>query len=108
VDAATVFEPVDGANVRVVERRQEPGLTLKPRETIGVRDEDCRQHFYRDVAIELRIARAIHLTHAARAERGDDFVRPEFRSRCQAHFLFSSASQFATTLIGVRFDSSSN
>ena len=31
----------------------------------------------RDVAIELRIARAIDLAHPAGAEGGDDFIRAE-------------------------------
>ena len=37
--------------------------------------ERVRQDFDRDVALQPRIARAIHLAHAARAERRNDLVR---------------------------------
>ena len=39
----------------------------------------------RDVATQLRIARAIHLAHAARADRLDDFIRPEPRAGRDRH-----------------------
>ena len=35
------------------------------------------QHLERDVAAEPRVARAVDLAHAARAERGDDLVGAE-------------------------------
>ena len=41
-------------------------------------DERCwRQHLDRDLASEPRVAGAIHLAHAAGAERGDDLVGAE-------------------------------
>ena len=39
------------------------------------------QDLDRDVAIELRVARAIHLAHAAGAEGGEDLVRAEAERR---------------------------
>ena len=50
---------------------------LEAVQSIGVGRERRRQHFDRDVAPETRVARAIHLAHAARAERGEDFIRAE-------------------------------
>ena len=38
---------------------------------------DVGQDLDRDVAIQLRVARAIDLAHAAGADRHDDFVRAE-------------------------------
>ena len=61
----------------MVERRQHLRFTSETRETFGVEREGLGQDFQRDVAIELRVARAIHLAHAARAERGHDFVRAD-------------------------------
>ena len=61
----------------MIERRQGLGLALEPREPIAVAREVGRQHLERHVAVEFRIARAIHLAHAAGADQGDDFEGPE-------------------------------
>lgn len=42
-------------------------------EVFALRDL-LRQHLQRDLAIETRIASAVHLSHPARAEAGDDLV----------------------------------
>ena len=69
----------------MIERGEDFGLALKPREAFAVSRYRFGQHLDRDVALELRIARAIHLTHAAHAERGDDFVRAKARASGQWH-----------------------
>jgi hypothetical protein len=38
---------------------------------------DLGQHFERHVSTEANVARAVDLTHAARAKRRDDFVRAQ-------------------------------
>src|ERR1022692_666415 len=43
------------------------------------------QNLYRDGAIQASVARAIHLAHAARAERRLYFVRAEFCARGKTH-----------------------
>ena len=58
----------------MVERREHPRFALEARQAVGIRGEDARQNFERDVAPELRVARAIHLAHAARAEQCVDLV----------------------------------
>ncbi len=35
------------------------------------------QHLYGDVSLQTSVASAVHLTHAARANGRDDFVRTE-------------------------------
>src|SRR5262245_22484397 len=55
------FEAVDVRDVLVIERREELGFPLEAREAIMVGRERLRQNLYRDVAAELRIARAIDL-----------------------------------------------
>ena len=46
----------------------------------GSSANDVGQDLERDVAIQLRVARAIDLAHAAGAEGGEDFVRAEARA----------------------------
>ena len=76
-DAVRFFEAVDGGDVRMVQRGEHPGFALKPREPLRVGGEGLGQDLDRDVAIELRVARAIDLAHAAGAERRQDLVRAE-------------------------------
>ena len=52
-------------------------FALEPREPIGVGGERLGQDLDRDVAIQLRVARAIDLAHAAGAEGRQDLVRAE-------------------------------
>jgi hypothetical protein len=64
-----------------------PGVALRvrPREAIRIGCNGCQQNFDRDVPTELRIARAIHLAHAARAKRRRDFICAEASARSERH-----------------------
>ena len=53
----------------MVQRREELGLALEPRQTLFVFRKLFGEDFDRDVAVELRVASAIDLTHAAFADR---------------------------------------
>ena len=53
------------------------GFALKAREPIGVSRERRRQDLDRDLALQLRVGRAIHLAHAALADLRGDFVDAE-------------------------------
>ena len=77
VGVAAVLKAVDRADVRMVERSEHLRLALEPRETIRILCERVREDLQRDLAVQLRIARAIHLAHAAGADGGEDFVRAE-------------------------------
>ena len=66
--AVAVFDAVDRADVRMIERGEQPRFALEAREPSGSRRERARQDLDRDVAAELRVARAIDLAHAARAD----------------------------------------
>ena len=68
------------ADVRMIQRGQRLRFALEAREPLGIGDEQLGQDLDRDVAIELRVARAIHLAHAAGAERGEDLVGAEARA----------------------------
>ena len=83
----------------MVQRREHSGFTLKAGKTFRIIDEISGEDFDGHVAREFRVARAIHLAHAARANLRDDFVGAETRARGDAHF-FSPAVQLRTTVIG--------
>ena len=74
---AAFLETVDMRDVRMVERRQHLRFALEPREPFGIGGEQIRQDFDGDVAIELRVAGAVDLAHAALADQRDDFVDAE-------------------------------
>jgi hypothetical protein len=61
----------------MVERREHLRLAREAGEAIGILRDALRQDLQRDVAPELRVARAIDFAHSTRAERPDDFVETE-------------------------------
>jgi hypothetical protein len=67
-------------DVRMVQRREGLGFACEPDEPFGVARENVGQHFDRNVAIQRRVARPIHLPHAAGAEGRKDFIRTEARA----------------------------
>jgi DNA-binding TFAR19-related protein (PDSD5 family) len=79
------LEAVDVCDVRVVERGEKPGFALEAGEALRVLPQLRRQHLDRDLALELRVGGAIHLAHAARAQRAGDLVGAQALSGRQAH-----------------------
>src|SRR5579872_33395 len=76
---------VEMADVRMIQRRDSPRLSLKARIQFGVRRKVRRQNLDCDRAVEPRVARPIHLSHAACTERRLDFVGPQFAARREWH-----------------------
>ena len=68
---------MDGEDVRVGERGKRLGLAFKASESFGIACKGLGLDFHGDLAPEARIASAIHLPHAACAERSNNFVRPK-------------------------------
>jgi hypothetical protein len=85
--AVCLLEPMDVSSVRVIERREHLRLAAETRQAIRIVCDGREQHFDRDVAIQLRVPRAIHLAHPAGAKRRDDFVRTEMNSTDQRHLF---------------------
>jgi hypothetical protein len=75
-----LFQAVDLRDVRVIERCERLRFALESRQPLRIVCERFGEDLQRDVAIELRVPRAIHLAHTTRAERGDDFVGTEART----------------------------
>jgi hypothetical protein len=55
-------------DVRIVQRRQRPGLALKTRQSLGIRRHAGRQDLDRHVAIETSITGPVDLAHPAASE----------------------------------------
>ena len=76
---------VDRDDVGVRERRDGFRLALEPRESNGIRGDAVGEHLHRDVSVELPVARAVDLAHAAGAERREDLVAAEAGARGEGH-----------------------
>ncbi len=79
--ARAAGDAVDGSDVRVIQRGEQPRLALETGEAIDVRGQLGRQHLERDIAPQLHIARAIHLAHAALADQRPDVEGSQARAR---------------------------
>jgi len=79
--------PVNGGNVGVVDARQQLRFAFEARHAPGVRGKSLGQHFDGDVAIQLGVAGAIYLSHAARADGGQDFVVTELLAGRKRHLV---------------------
>ena len=89
--AAGLLEAVDLGDVGVVQRGEDPGLSLEARQPVRVGGERLGQHLQRDVAVELRVAGAVHLAHAAGPERAGDVIGADPCSGRQGHDLQPSS-----------------
>jgi len=75
--AVEFFDAMDRCDMRMIERRQDARFTFKAGQAIRVRCEDTRQHLDRDVASQLRVARAIDFAHSSYPEEVRDAIGPE-------------------------------
>ena len=77
--AAGFLETVDAGDVRVTERREHLRLAMEARHAVVVVREVLGQQLQRHVAVQARVGRAEHLSHAASPElAGDAIVRKGF------------------------------
>ncbi len=79
------------AMLRMIQGGEHLGFAREPRERSGSRAKASGSDLHRDVAIQLRIASAIDLAHAAGAEGRQDFVSADPRGGQQRHQIFRSA-----------------
>ncbi len=75
-DAARLLEAVDRGDVGVLQLGQDLRLALETGEAVGVGGERLGQDLDRDLALQLRVGRAVDDAHPALAERGGDLVGP--------------------------------
>ena len=85
VAAGLMSHVEDGADVRMAERCDRAGLALEACAGVAVVGAVRRKDLDRDDAVEPRVVGAIDLAHPARADRREDFIRPEPSARDQIH-----------------------
>ena len=69
------LQPVDLRDVGMVQGSEGVSLALETPEPVRIAREDFREDFDRDIAMQLRVARAIDLAHSAFAQLRQDAVR---------------------------------
>src|SRR5882672_10981014 len=79
-DARALLQALDRGDVRMVQRGERLRFAREARQAVRVVRERFGQDLDRDGAIQLRIAGAVHLAHAAFADRRIDFVDAEARA----------------------------
>ena len=82
-----VLEAINRPDVRMIQRGEHLRFTLETGKAIGIPCKGVRQHLQRDLTIQLRVARAIHLAHAAGSKGGKDLVRAKSRARGEGQTL---------------------
>jgi len=80
-DQRAIFHAIDLRDVGVVQGGQHLGFAFEAGQPFGIVREGVRKNLDGYFAIELCVPGAIHLAHAARAERRQDFVGAEFVAR---------------------------
>ena len=68
VRAGRFFEPIDGADVWVIQGGENLRFASKTREPLGVRGKGFWKNLESDVALQRAVPRAIHLAHPAGAD----------------------------------------
>ena len=77
MDAVGFLDRVERDDVRVVEGGDGAGFALEARQAFRIARHFGRQHLESDVTAEFGVGGAIHLAHAAGADRGGDPVMGE-------------------------------
>ena len=68
---------MDGGNVRMIQRREDFGLALKARQSVGISGKRGWQDLDGDLTFQLRVRRPIHLAHTAFADLSGDLIDAE-------------------------------
>ncbi len=71
---------VDDHDVGVIERRRRAPFLLEPANAVGIAGESSRKNLQRNLTTQPRIASAVHLAHAARADRRKNLVGSQTRA----------------------------
>jgi hypothetical protein len=90
--AVAVLESVNRADMGMIQRREHARFAIEPCVAVGFREPRFGEDFDRDIASEIRVARAIHFTHATGADERDDFVGAYPSARRELHASFEIVS----------------
>ena len=75
--ALSLFETVDGRNMRMFQGGKRLRFPLEAGKPLGITGEGVGKYLEGNLAVQPGVAGAIHLAHSARAKRRDDLVRPD-------------------------------
>ena len=82
-DAVGFFEPVDLRDIGMIQRSKHLCFAGESRQAVGVVRERVGEDLDRDVAIQLRIAGSVNLSHPPFADRRGDLVDAETGARSE-------------------------
>jgi len=85
LDAAGVLQSVHGRDVRMIQGGENLRFALKTREPVGIGRHRGREDFDGDLTFQFGVVGAVHLAHAARPKRRQNFIATETGSRCKGH-----------------------
>ena len=85
--AVRFVKAIDGADVRVVARRKHFGVTLKPREPLGIGGHRRGKHLDRNRPLQIAVGRAVDLAHATGANLRSDYIDADARARSESQTL---------------------
>src|SRR5258708_36722596 len=80
----------------MIQRCQQPRFPLESSHTLRVAGKRIRQHFQRDFALQLGIFGAIHLAHAARANRLNDLIGSQASSGSHGHAMLADSTSWGS------------
>jgi hypothetical protein len=100
---------MDSKNVRVIQSRRSERFLFEAPQPVFISSERCGQQFDRDLPIHTSVTRAIDLTHPARAERREYFVRAESSLFGECHstnsnFIEAASAEQLIPLLHADFD----
>ena len=84
-ELVSLADVVEGADVRVIERGDRPGLASEPGAELRIVGERARQHLDRDGPIQPRVGGPIDLAHPTGADGGADLIRAQAGTRGKRH-----------------------
>ena len=80
-----LLQPVDGTDVRIVERRKQLRLPLETGKPFGCTGDRRGEHLDRHVTLQLRVASTVDLAHPSDADELAYLVRAEPRAGTEGH-----------------------
>ena len=95
--AVLLADVVNGADIRMIERRRSPRLAAESLQRLPVLGHFLRQEFQRDEAVKPSVFRLVNHTHAAAAKLFDDAV---MRDNLAHHTLTPRSAEILRSVIG--------
>ena len=86
-----IFNAIHLRDVGMIQRRERLRLACESRQALRIAREQLRKNLDRDIAVQARIAGAIHLPHSTGADVTGDLVRPDTIAALHARSILPRA-----------------